>query len=158
MFRLAMTTLSTAMFLSAVGYGAARRPSDAKSADAALHPVSIRGSVLASDGGSLVGADVCVFEDATQNARSCTTSRGDGSFALRTAANERVIVTVRKDGFEPTMRAIGTVLAGAPQGPTAFFVTAPDTPPATTSVTRTAVDSEVPFCFSVVLDREKTEP
>jgi hypothetical protein len=155
MYKLAITTLSTTMFLSAVGYGAAARPSDTKSAGTGLHPVSIRGSVLGFDGSSLAGADVCVYENASEDVRGCTTSGGDGSFSLATAANEPVIVTVRKDGFAPTVRAIETVLADSHQGQTAFFVTAPGTPPTTASVTRTAADSRAPFYFSVVLGREE---
>jgi hypothetical protein len=157
MYKLAITTLSTAMFLSAVGYGAARRPSDTTSADTGLPPVSIQGSVLGFDGSPLAAADVCVYVDATGSARGCTTSGSDGSFSVRTAANEEMIVTIRKDGFAPTLRAIGTILADSHGGQLAFFVTAPGAPPATAWVTRTAADSRAPLAFSVVLGRETSE-
>jgi hypothetical protein len=156
MYKLAITTLSTAMFLSAVGYAAAPRPSDTKSMGADSHAVSIRGYVLGSDGTPLAGTDVCVYDGATQNARGCATSGSDGSFALSSAANELLVVTFRKEGFAPTTRAIETAAVDSRQGEVAFLVTASGAHSATASVTRTAAESQGPLYFSVALDRETT--
>jgi hypothetical protein len=156
-YKLAIATISMATILSAAGYEAAAHPSDARSAGGGSNSVPVRGSVIGPDGRPLAGADICVHPSATDEARSCTSSRADGSFALPPAAHERLIVTFVKDGFAPTMRAVETIGAESHNGPIAFLVTAPGAEPITASVTRTAAEGQAPFYFSVALDREQPE-
>jgi hypothetical protein len=118
---LTRTGVSMVTLLSAIGCGGAgpsdSSPSSTAPADTstggttsspALPQVSIHGFVHASDGTLLPGTTACLRADVTKNVGDCKTAGGDGSFTLSAPANEWVAVTLQKNGFVPTLRAIQT--------------------------------------------------
>src|SRR5258708_13510554 len=77
-------------------------------------PGSIRGFTHGADASALPGVKVCLYENITIGAEPvdpvmCNLSATDGSFGVsgaRTRTN--VMLTFKKDGFAPTLRAITT--------------------------------------------------
>jgi hypothetical protein len=169
-----ITTLSIATFLSAIGCGGPD-PSDTSapgpSASATpgvpspsptttsttpeLPPVSIRGFTHGADASVLPGVEVCLYGGISVAVKPpdpimCTFSAADGSFGVSGAsASADVMLTFKKDGFAPMLRAIATqtdditlpasenallqdplVFMGktgdASKGQIAFFMTTPD--------------------------------
>jgi len=130
----AITSLSVATFLSAVGCGGpdpsstnarslsasgspsgssdAGAPQEATNTPPAPLPVSIGGFTHAADGSVLPGVQVCLYGGITVAAEPrdpimCTVSATDGSFGVSgTSATADVMLTFKKDGFAPTLRAI----------------------------------------------------
>jgi hypothetical protein len=88
--------------------GSSRTAPASTSPSSTLGPITIRGFVHASDGTLLPLATVCSQLVASSDTTDCAISGVDGSFALPAPAAQPLVVTFRREGFLPTLRAIAT--------------------------------------------------
>jgi hypothetical protein len=129
-----ITTFSIATILSAVGCGgpdpspspgassgastAGTSPSGTSTSGATTTPppppLTIRGFAHGADASVLAGVEVCLYGKVAAaihppDTVMCTVSAADGSFGVSGAgANTDVMLTFKKDGFAPMLRAIAT--------------------------------------------------